>query len=138
MIVADASVIIAALLPEKDSETARAVVAGEDCIAPDLIVSECVNALWKSVRLGRILPAEAELARQALKGLGIRLEPSEALAARALELAIALAHPAYDCFYLALAEARRVPMVTQDGNLLRKIRGDVTTATVRLLGEPLT
>lgn len=137
MIVADASVIIAALLPERDSETARALVLAEDCIAPDLIVSECVNALWKSVRLGRIRPAEAQLARQALTSLGIRLEPSEELSARALDLAIALAHPAYDCFYLALAEARRVPMITQDGNLLRKIRDDVTTATVRLLGDQL-
>ncbi len=35
----------------------------------------------------------------------------------------ALDHPAYDCFYLALAEARDAPMVTADRRLLNRGSG---------------
>lgn len=134
MIVIDASVVITSLLPETDSEAARALIASEACIAPDLIISECVNALWKSVRLDRILPGEAEAALGAVTKLGVLLVPSGDLAGRALDLAIALEHPAYDCFYLALAETRGVEMVTQDGVFMRKVgAGRASIATVRLL-----
>jgi len=134
MIVIDASVVITSLLPETNSEAARALIASEACIAPDLIISECVNALWKSVRLNRILPGEAEAALEALTKLGVLLVPSSNLADRALDLAMALEHPAYDCFYLALAETRGVDMVTQDGTFMRKVgAGGVSNATVRLL-----
>lgn len=136
MIVIDASVVITSLLPEIDSEAARALIASEACMAPDLIISECVNALWKSVRLDRILPREAEAALEALTNLGVLLVPSRDLANRALDLAIALEHPAYDCFYLALAETRGVEMVTRDGTFMRKVKtGGASSATVRLLEQ---
>lgn len=134
MIVIDASVAITSLLPEAESVAARSLVATVTCIAPDLIVSECVNALWKNVRLERILLSEAETALEALSNLGIVLVPSRELVDRAFGLAIGLRHPAYDCFYLALAESRRIPMVTQDARFMRKVRASpLSTAEVRLL-----
>lgn len=136
MIVVDASLVVAALLPEKDSEAARALIASEACVAPDLLISECVNALWKSVRLERIMPDEAQLALEALTSLGVVLVSSSDLADRALQLAITLGHPAYDCFYLALAETRGVEMVTQDATLMRKVESiPASTATLRLLKQ---
>ena len=48
---------------------------------------------------------------------------SHALAGRALELASRLRHPAYDCFYLALAEARSAHFVTADRRLLDRLVG---------------
>ena len=136
MIVLDASVAISGLLPEAESEGARSLIASTACIAPDLIISECVNALWKNVMLGRILVSEAEMALLALSSLGIGLVPSRELADRAFALAIGLKHPAYDCFYLALAEGRRIPMVTQDGKFLRKVRASqISNAEVILLEE---
>ncbi len=136
MIVLDASVAISSLLPEAESDAARALIASTACIAPDLIISECVNALWKNVMLERILFSEAEMALLALSSLGIGLVPSRALAERAFALATRLKHPAYDCFYLALAESRRIPMITQDGKFMRKVRASqVSSAEVILLEE---
>lgn len=45
------------------------------------------------------------------------------LSGRASELASLLDHPAYDCFYLALAEQRRAPVVTADRRFVAKTHG---------------
>ena len=134
MIVVDASVVITCLLPEAESDAARMLIASEFCVAPDPLVSECVNAFWKNVQLGRILRSEAETALMTLPHLGVELVPSQDMADRAMALAIDLKHPAYDCFYLALAESRRVPLITKDKTLLRKVKASsVSTADLRLL-----
>jgi len=49
------------------------------------------------------------------------LVPLAGLSRRAAAIALALDHPVYDCFYLALAEARDAPMVTADRRLLRRV-----------------
>nr|WP_294519284.1 type II toxin-antitoxin system VapC family toxin [uncultured Rhodopila sp.] len=43
------------------------------------------------------------------------------LAPRAVTISRELDHPVYDCFYLALAEAREATLVTADARLLRRI-----------------
>jgi predicted nucleic acid-binding protein len=45
------------------------------------------------------------------------------LAGRALEIAAELRHPAYDCFYLALAQERRAQLVTADRRLISRLAG---------------
>jgi predicted nucleic acid-binding protein len=136
MIVVDASVVIAALLPEAETVAARALLADETCVAPDLLVNECVNALWRNVKGGHLLEHEGHEAIAVLMSAGIVLEPSLGLAERALALSLTLDHPAYDCFYLALAERRAAPMVTLDAKLARKASGNgACRASVRLL-EP--
>jgi predicted nucleic acid-binding protein len=52
----------------------------------------------------------------------LALRPTASLAPRALELALNLDHPVYDCFYLALAEAETAQMVTADRHLERRLR----------------
>ena len=47
-----------------------------------------------------------------------RLAPTAPLSERALELAQRLDHPAYDCFYLALAESESAVLVTDDEKLI--------------------
>jgi predicted nucleic acid-binding protein len=42
---------------------------------------------------------------------------------RALAIAIELHHPAYDCFYLALAEQNNSSFVTADDRLIRRCAG---------------
>lgn len=137
MIVVDASVVISSLMPEPESAVARTVIAAETCLAPDLIINECANAVWKAVKVGRVLRPEAEAALRIFPNLGVVLSSSRDLSARALEIAFALDHAAYDCFYIALAEQRDLTMVTQDARLVRKLaERDVSTARVRLLVEP--
>ena len=41
---------------------------------------------------------------------------------RAAALALELDRPIYDCFYLALSEARAAPLVTDDRRLLANLR----------------
>lgn len=46
------------------------------------------------------------------------LVATEELRGRALELAIDLNHPIYDCFYLALAERERCAIISADAKLI--------------------
>lgn len=102
-------------------------------MAPDLILAELANALWAAGRR-RGLPA-AEI--QTLLALGRRrlgaLAPLTDLVDRAMALAIAVRHPAYDCFYVALAERERLPIITCDRRLAVAFGRSID---VRLLGPP--
>ncbi len=96
--------------------------------APDLLIAECANIVWKKVRLGELSQPEASLAIGLLVRADIELVPTRRLARRAVDLAILLDHSAYDCTYLALAESARRPFVTADARLLRKLAVERTTA----------
>jgi predicted nucleic acid-binding protein len=48
------------------------------------------------------------------------LVPTSVLKDRALAIAIELRHPAYDCFYLALAKQSTSPLITADEHLIRR------------------
>lgn len=95
-------------------------IAGErELLAPDLLVPEFVNVLWKRVRRGEC----SRSAASEILGLFAvdcpTLVESADLASRALELAVASGHPAYDCFYLSLALAREASLATADRALAR-------------------
>jgi predicted nucleic acid-binding protein len=72
-----------------------------DLLAPDLLVPEVCNAAWRKVRRGESHPTQAKQIAQRLRHGVLALRPSAPLAARAMELALDLDHPVYDCFYLA-------------------------------------
>ena len=96
--VIDASVAIKWVIDEPGSEQAlklrRHAVA-----APDLLISECANIVWKKVRLGELTGPEATMAIRLLVRADIELVPARQLASRAVEWAILLDHSAYDCMY---------------------------------------
>jgi len=118
-LVVDASVATKWVLPEPGSADAVALRTQDaDLIAPSLVVAEIGNAIWKSVRRGDTSKAEAPRALRAAVGHYARLIADETVATRAIELAIELNHPVYDCFYLALAERERAPLVSADKRLL--------------------
>jgi predicted nucleic acid-binding protein len=118
-LVVDASVAAKWVLPEAGSDRAAALrKANDDLIAPALVVAELGNALWKSALRGDVGEAEANEAISLAISHFDRLVPLEDLAARAIEFAIEIRHPVYDCFYLALAERERVPVVSADDRLL--------------------
>ena len=65
----------------------------------------------------------AELAAAAVREIVKAFEelvPVSALRDRALAIAVELRHPAYDCFYLALAERSASYLVTADERLIRR------------------
>jgi predicted nucleic acid-binding protein len=126
-LVIDASVASKWVLPEEGVDRAARLREDErDFIAPTLIAAEIGNAVWKRVVWHEMGNDDADRAIRLGVALVTRLVPMEDLARRALEIAIELKHPIYDCFYLALAERERAPLITADKRLLalrRKMKG---------------
>lgn len=116
----DASVAIKWVVKEAGTQEALAL-RNNALIAPDLLISECANILWKKVQRKELHKNEALLAARLLQGAEIELVPTRSLLEATAQLAIELAHPAYDCVYLALAMERGCRFVTADDRLLRKI-----------------
>jgi predicted nucleic acid-binding protein len=120
-LVIDASVAIKWVCEEEGSDLAIALLA-HDLLAPDLWVSECANILWKKSARAESDLETALRAAAALQNVPIALEPMGRLLLTATEMAVNLGHPAYDCFYLALAALDGHPFATADMKLIRKLR----------------
>jgi predicted nucleic acid-binding protein len=130
--VLDASVVARFWFDERDATSADAaavfLVAGTSgqlvLHAPDLMLSEVGNVLWKAARFQGWPAAAARRAVTQLPALGFELHP----AGRDLEaaLAIALDHgvTVYDALYLALARRLGVPLYTADAKLVRRVGRD--------------
>jgi predicted nucleic acid-binding protein len=122
--VVDASITVKWVIPEVLSEAADRLRAGDPrFLAPDLLLVEVANALWRKMRAGEISPREAVDALSLVEQSAIDLYPTGPLLPRAMELARRLDHPVYDCVYLALAEREQTPVVTADDRLLRRVSG---------------
>lgn len=119
--VVDASVAAKWLAPEPDSEQAAALLDAA-LLAPDLLLPEVANILWKKQSRGEMAVATATAAARWLRLAPLQLHDSGALLDDALALAMRLNHPAYDCFYLALAMQADCPLVTADRRLVERCR----------------
>lgn len=129
-LVLDASAAVTLATAEPGADALRAMVTQETLIAPELVLSEVGNALWRKQRVGALSPADAEIAMQDIEALFDRLLPLSSLNRAALRLAITHAHPIYDCFYVALARREGLPLVTGDRRLAGRFGG---AAVIRLL-----
>ena len=120
--VIDASIGIKWVIPEILSDEADRVRDGDhDIVAPDLLLVEVANALWKKTAAKELSPREADAAFDLVRRSGIDLRPTGPLLPRAMEIARRLDHPVYDCVYLALAEREQAALVTADQRLLRRL-----------------
>jgi predicted nucleic acid-binding protein len=126
--VVDASVVAKWYFPEPGRMAAEALL--EECIegrcellAPDLLESEFANLLWKKVRreeCGEDMATEVLALWETDRP---RLVDAPSLIHRALDLAFRLAHPVYDCLYLATAIEHGASLATADRRLARAARG---------------
>jgi predicted nucleic acid-binding protein len=121
-LVVDASVAVQWVLDQSGSARASALREADSLIAPTLIAAEIGSAIWKAVRRRDVSRSDALIAIDAALLPIEALVPMEELRTRALDIAIDLQHPIYDCFYLALAERERVPLVCADGPLIEKAK----------------
>lgn len=135
LLVVDASVALKWVIPEDGSILALALRREHRFTAPDLLIAECANVLWKQVRRGFLSEEQAFGAADVLSQADIDLKPMRPLIAATTRLAIALNHPAYDCFYLALAIAEDCPFVTADERLVRKVEAAGSGPDLRLLSS---
>jgi predicted nucleic acid-binding protein len=117
--VIDASVAIKWVVEEPGTQQAL-LLRQHSLAAPDLLVPECANILWKKVRRRELTEDEAMLAARLLERADVQLELMRPLLEPATRVAIALDHPAYDCTYLALAQVLSCPLVTADERLRRR------------------
>jgi predicted nucleic acid-binding protein len=124
--VVDALVALKWFIEEDGSAQATGLLrSGDALIAPDLIVPEVCNAAWKALRVGLIHPSQQSAIAARLPSILDELAPTAPLAPRASALAQTLDHPAYGCFYLALAEQQAATLVTADRRLLGRLKGTI-------------
>jgi predicted nucleic acid-binding protein len=123
-LVIDAGIAVKWVVEEPGTADALSLRRQARLIAPDLLLAECANILWKKVRRDELSKDEALLAARLLEGADIELLPTRSLLEAATSIAIDLDHPAYDCVYVALAAANDCRFVTADQSFLRKVGQD--------------
>ncbi len=120
--VIDANIAVGLFIDLGYSAKARTILANaQSILAPDLIIHETTNSLWKLVRVKQISRDFAYKTILDIPMLFSEIADGRKLARAALDYAIALDHPGYDCFYVALAEERQVTFLTADRKLLRRL-----------------
>lgn len=119
MIVADTNLLAYLHLPgERTAKAERVLLQDDDWHAPPLWRSEFQNVLVLQFRRGLIsFDTALEAFREA--DLMMREHEHSAETRRVLELARDSNCSAYDCEFVALAEALGVPLVTSDGRILK-------------------
>ena len=120
-LVIDASIAVKWVVEEDGTSEAVALRQRAQLIAPELLVAECANILWKKVQRDELLKKDALLAARLLQAAEIELVPMRSLFEAATRMSIEIEHPAYDCMYLALAVENKCQFVTADERLLRKL-----------------
>lgn len=139
--VVDASVAIKWYVPETLSEQAdhlleESATAGVMLLAPDLIIAEMGNIVWKKHRLGELKPTEAQqILIEIQEHLPIRLSASSLLLQGAWEIARLYERSMYDALYLALAEERRAIFITADERIVNALSHAPLAERVRWLGD---
>jgi predicted nucleic acid-binding protein len=123
LIVIDASIATKWLSAEPDSAKAARILERDDAfIAPDIVLAETANALWKKYRTGDIDKGGLDDAVAALLAADLVLIGTSELLKEATALAAAHKHSVYDCLYLALAQHRGAVLATADDRLARLSR----------------
>ncbi len=133
-LVIDASIAIKWVVQEPGTDQALAL-RRHQLLAPDLLVAECANILWKKKTRGELTPDEAAAAASLLERADIDLAPMRPLLHAATRLAISLDHPAYDCVYLALAQANGIAFATADVGFFNKVRQTPAAAAIVTLAQ---
>lgn len=118
-LVVDSSVVIKWMVEEEGTDLALGL-RQHRLLAPDIVIAECANILWKKVLRNEMALHEAAMAALLLQRAEIDLAPMRNLLESAFQLAWQLERPAYDCMYLALAIASSCDVATADAALVRR------------------
>lgn len=128
-LVVDTSIVAKWFLPEEGSDRARELLGKNQLLrAPDLLIAEMGNVLWKRLGRGELNLEQAELIVARLTAAPIMLTPVEELANMALRIAHLYRRNFYDCTYLALALREKCRVVTADLRFLNALRGTPLSA----------
>ncbi|HEX4415131.1 MAG TPA: type II toxin-antitoxin system VapC family toxin [Lacipirellulaceae bacterium] len=134
--VIDASVLIKLYINESGtSEAERAVKAADPILAPDLLLPETANVLWKYVRRGELSAGDANEILGDILQLPIRLTASHDLIEPALRIAVETSRSVYDSLYIALALQTDTILLTSDERLANAIAATRFALHLRLIGS---
>lgn len=132
-LIVDTSVVLKWAVAEDGSDRAAAFL-GSDLVAPELLLGELGNALWKKVGKEEIGPVQAAAAFAEIEAW-LPIVTTVPVSRRALEIALVLGHPVYDCLYLALAEATGWNILTADRRLIERCRDTAFAALLTSLDD---
>ncbi len=131
MITIDASAIIKLVIKEEDSDIARKlfddiIEIGEPILAPDLILTEAINGIWKHlVLLKDISEAQFDTAINNLILIwnNLSLLRTDGLLSNAITIAKRQKIAFYDALYVAVSISNDAPFFTFDKPVLDKCTG---------------
>lgn len=116
--VVDASVALKWFVPESNSDIAeRLLSSGVLLHAPRFLALETTNAAWKNWRKKLVDRSVVESVGNRLAGLVDVWHADEDLYDEAVAMSLSLAHPIFDCIYLAAAKRLGGIVVTADKRL---------------------
>jgi predicted nucleic acid-binding protein len=123
-LVVDSSVVIKWFVPEVHSDDAlRYLDPDLERNAPELLLAEVSNILWKKAGRGELTAAEANKIAEDVEQADVNIHPMRPLFGPGLRFALATGRPAYDCIYLALADSLSTRVVTADRRLYNALQG---------------
>src|SRR5262245_44506488 len=126
-----------------DCETLLAIAAGEievaaehKLVAPTLVRSQALAALYEAARRGEISPDQGLERVTRINSLKVRFLGDKVLQRRAWKVADELGwKTTYDAEFVALTQLQADVLVTSDPEVARAVSGLVETATVEALAE---
>lgn len=139
MLVVDTSVAVKWVIPEGgesiEADTGAALeLLADELIAPDCLLGEFANALFKKVQREEIGGEQAAAAFAVLPDT-VSFFPSANLVEAALRLALDIVHPVHDCIFLVGAIQHGVPLITADAKFYRNCMRTGAAYPIRLLGH---
>ena len=131
----DASVVVKWFVSESFFDEARLLLAHRlDLHAPDILLAEFANVIWKKARRSEIPKLQPYIDELSHLSDIIVLHPVHNLITRAVQITEMIDHPVYDCLYLACAEATKSILVTADHKFTNKVLKAFPSVDVRYIG----
>lgn len=120
--VVDASVAVKWFVPEIfEHEAGRLLEGGYELHAPDLILPEFSNIVWKKIRRDELTEAEGQRIITAFVRTSMRVHPHKQVIISAFTGAVMTGQTVYDWTYLSLALALSCEFVTADDRFYRAL-----------------
>lgn len=135
-LIVDANVAVKWFVEEERHIHAKNVLnATERMIAPDWIIPEVAHAIFRKFQDRQVTQQQINEALKILPRYFDDLITSASLVDKALNIAIEINHPIYDCIYLASAEQTLGLLITDDKNLIKSTLGTRYKVFVQSLEE---
>ncbi|MBC7908879.1 MAG: type II toxin-antitoxin system VapC family toxin [Pyrinomonadaceae bacterium] len=120
--VVDASAAVKWYVPEQYSDEAELLLDTQhELFAPELILPEVGNIIWKKVRRAELTEAEGNKIIKAFQAAGVVTIPHTNLLSAAYTGAVLSGQTVYDWTYLALALSLNCEFVTADEKFYRAL-----------------